>query len=153
MLVGLAAPCAFFFFGLQPLATYRGFRSTVLAFCPSSSAEALDSLGAEVDAVLEQALLATLHFEDELGDRRVGNVFEGGPHAAALGRVDAAGEDDVDLPAQVGDEVGQLVGRAAQVDRAFDRVVEQRRDRPGEAVDRGGGALAGRRTGPGCRPF
>ena len=99
---------------------------------------------------MEQAFLATLHFEGELGDRGVGNVFEGGPQAAALGRVDAAGEDDVDLAAQVGDQIRQLVGRAAQVDRAFDRVVEQRRDRAGEAVDRGGGALPGGELDPGA---
>jgi hypothetical protein len=43
--------------------------------------------GAEVGAVDQQALLAALHFEHELADRRVGDRFEGVPDPAALDRV------------------------------------------------------------------
>ena len=52
---------------------------------------------------------------------------------------------------QGGDEVGQVVVGGAQVDRAFERFVEQRREGPGLAVDRAGRAVRRRRTARGCR--
>ena len=80
----------------------------------------------------QQALLAALHFQGELGDRGVGDDFEGVADAAALDRVDAADQVDVDLGrVQGGDQVGQRVVGGAQVDRALQRFVEQRRGRAG----------------------
>ena len=64
--------------------------------------------------------------------------------------VDAAVQDDVDLAVQVGDQVGQLVGGGAQVDRAFERLVEQRRDGRGVAVDRARRAGVGGELHPGA---
>ena len=79
---------------------------------------------AEVGAVDQQALLAALHFEDELGDRGVGDGFEGVADPPVLDRVDAADEGDVDLVVvQGGDQVGQVVAGGAQVDRALERFV------------------------------
>ena len=46
---------------------------------------------ADVGRVLKEALLAALQGDDDLGDRRVGDGFEGGAEAAVDG-VDAAGE-------------------------------------------------------------
>ena len=53
-------------------------------------------------------------------------------------------------PLQGGDQVGQRVVGGAQVDRAFQRLVEQRRGRLGVAVDRGGGAVLGGELDPGA---
>ena len=61
-----------------------------------------------------------------------------------------AGEDDVDLAVEVGDQVGERVAGGAQVDRAFQGLVEQRGDRLGEAVDRGFGAGVGCELNPGA---
>ena len=63
--------------------------------------------------------------EDELRDRHVGDDVEGVADAA-VDAVGAAGELDVDLAVQVGDEVGQRVVGGAQVDRPLERLVEQR---------------------------
>ena len=68
----------------------------------------------------------------------------------ALVGVDPADQGDLDLAVQVGDQVGQLVGGAAQVDRAFDRAVEQRRRRFGEAVDARRRAGVGGELDPGA---
>ena len=62
-----------------------------------------------------------------------------------------AGELDVDLAVQRGDQVRQFVfGVRAQVDRAFERAVEQRRRRFGEAVDRVRRAFVGGELDPGA---
>src|SRR5215213_1156804 len=57
--------------------------------------------GAEVFAVLDQALLAAGELDRELRDRRVGHVQEPGPDPggflAGLDRVDEADQGDVDL--------------------------------------------------------
>jgi hypothetical protein len=55
---------------------------------------------AQVPAVDQQALLASLHVQHELADRSVGSSFEGSPYAAPH-RIDAANKDDVDLTFQV----------------------------------------------------
>ena len=68
----------------------------------------------------------------ELGDRGVGDVQEAGPDAGDFGpffdRVDVADQGDVDLAVQVGDDVGEFPFAAvgAEVDRAFEGLVEQR---------------------------
>ena len=100
-----------------------------------------------------EGLAAALHREDELGDRSVGNRGEGRPDPA-VDRVDPP--DQVDLNRLRGgaperrDEIGQRVAGGAQVDRAFDRVVEQRGDRPRVSVDRARGALVGGELDPGA---
>src|SRR5215203_3711731 len=63
---------------------------------------------AELGVVDEQALVAALHREDEPGDRRVGDRPEGVADPR-VDRVDPAGEVDVDLPVERGDQVGQGV--------------------------------------------
>ena len=63
-------------------------------------------------------------------------------------------EVDVDLAVEGGDDVGQLVRGGAQVDRAFQGLVEQRGLGLGEADHRARRAVRRdlpRRTGPGCR--
>src|SRR5215207_7209316 len=106
--------------------------------------------GAEVDVVLQQAAPAAHHAEDELGDRGVGDGGEGGADAAAPVGVDAADQLDLDLAAQVGDQVGELVVGGAQVDRPVEGIGEQRADRAGVAVDRALRALIGGELHPGA---
>ena len=69
---------------------------------------------ADVGGVAEQALRPALHRQDELGDRGVGDDFEGGADAAVDG-VDAA--DQVDLEA----------GRARSATRSGSWWLEERR--------------------------
>ena len=64
-------------------------------------------LRAETGAVLQQALLAALEVQDELGDRGVGDALEAGA-GPAFDRVDEADDDDVELASQVGDDVGEF---------------------------------------------
>ena len=93
-----------------------------------------------------------LSFITKRVDRGVGQVVEEGLDAAPLGGADAALEDDLDRArAQVGDQVGQLVGRGAQVDVAAQRFVEQRRKGDGVAVDGACGAGLGVELRPACR--
>jgi hypothetical protein len=63
---------------------------------------------ADVGRVGEESFLAALHRQKDPGDRRVGDRFKGGADAAVVG-VDAGDGDDLDLTAQVQDEVGQRV--------------------------------------------
>src|SRR3954452_6083126 len=60
---------------------------------------------ADVFAVDQKALLAAFHLQDELGDRGVGDGFEGVSDAAALAGVDPADQVDVYLAFQGGDQV------------------------------------------------
>ena len=85
----------------------------------------------------------------KLGDRGVGDGFEGGADAALLG-VDPSDQVDVDLAMERGDEVGQRVVRAPEVDRAAQGLLRERRGRGGEAVDRAFGALIGGELDPGA---
>ena len=55
---------------------------------------------AEVAAVDDQTLFPTLHFQDELGDRGIGDSIKDGANAT-FDRVNAPDQDDVDLPLQV----------------------------------------------------
>ena len=55
----------------------------------------------------EEALAAAVEGEGEVGDRGVGDGFEGGAEAAVDG-VDVAVEGDVDLAVEGGDDVGEL---------------------------------------------
>ena len=57
-------------------------------------------LRAEVAAVYDQTFFPTLHFQDELGDRSVGDSIKGGADAT-FDRVNAPDQDDVDLTLQV----------------------------------------------------
>jgi hypothetical protein len=115
---------------------------------PEAGDGAVGSL-AEVCRVDDQALAAALHGEDEPADRGVGGVFEDVAYAA-VDRVYAAVEVKLDRQGggtvQHRHQVGQVVGGGAQVDRAFQGLVEQRREGAGVAVDRslragGGGEL------------
>ena len=94
-------------------------------------------------------MLAAGQDHRELRDRHVGDAVEGGADAA-FEAVDPADEVDVDLALEVGDEVRQRVVRGAQVDRAFERFAEQRREGPGAAVDRFLRAVVGGELDPGA---
>ena len=97
----------------------------------------------------QEAVLAAGQGHRELRDRHVGHAVEGGADAA-FEAVDAADQVDVDLALEVGDEVRQRVVRRAQVDRAFERLAEQRRERPRLAVDRFLRAVVGGELDPGA---
>ena len=64
--------------------------------------------------------------------------------------VDPAHHVDVDDAVQGRDQVGQLMVGGAQVDRAFERFVEQGRGRPGVAVFGSFGAGLGGELDPGA---
>ena len=71
----------------------------------------------------------------------------------AVDRVDEADEGHVDLPPEVGDEVGEFPFAAvrAEVDLALERLVQQRRHRADVAEDETSADRLRQRTGPGCR--
>ena len=100
--------------------------------------------GAEVDRVDEEALVAAVEVEGELGDGGVGDGFEGGADCAVDG-VDEADQVDVDLALEVRRRCrGALFAAVgAQVDRAFEGLFEQRGFGLGEAEQRSRRALAG----------
>ena len=79
-------------------------------------------LRAEVAAVYDQTFFPTLHFQDELGDRSVGDSIKGGADAT-FDRVNAPDQDDVDLTLQVDDQIGQQIVGGAQIDRTLKRLV------------------------------
>ena len=107
-------PC---FFRLQGVrSTVRGF--AFLPFWALNLTIDPDLFLAEVEGVLQQALLAARQGEDELRHRHVGDRVVGGPDAAAEA-VDAANQVEIDLAVQSGDEIRQRVLGGAQVDRAF----------------------------------
>ena len=123
---------------------------SVRPFWPVISTVALRSALQRLLLLTSRPFLPPCEFEDELRDRRVGHRVEGGPQAALLGGVDLAGELDVDLPVQVGDQVGQFRARGPQVDGARQRLVEQRRRRRRRAVDRVRRARVRRELDPGA---
>ncbi len=92
---------------------------------------------AEAFAVAQEALLATEQVELEAGHRHVGNRAEDRAQAAVDG-THLTGDDDVDLPLQVDRDVGQLPFGGAQVDRARQRLVENRGGRHRPAQHRAG---------------
>ena len=91
----------------------QGIEVVDLAALGDEVGEGALGFGADVFGVLEKALLAALHLEDELGDGGVGDDFEGVAHAMVGGAVDFAVEGDVDLAVEGGDEVGELVAGAS----------------------------------------
>src|ERR1700755_1086273 len=97
---------------------------------------------AERFGVAQEGLLPALHFEDELTHGSIGDTLEPGPDAAVDG-VDIADERDVDLPAQGGDQIREWTYTAVALQHhgAFERLLEQRREDAGAAIDRGGRAL------------
>ena len=103
---------------------------------------------ADVGGVDQQAFLAALEFEHELGDRGVGDLSKGRAEARVFGSllvdgVDEADEDRVDLAVEVGDDVGEFAFATvgAEVDLAFQGPVEQRAPGFGPPEDRSFGQL------------
>ena len=145
-LTGIGGPLSAFalavLLGLRLATAVLDERLEVEAGCVLATHRHVGPVGrlAEVAAVDQEALLAALHRQHELGHRGVGDRVEAGADAAVLG-VDPADQVDVDLAVQGDDQVGQRVGGGAQVDGAFQGLVEQRREGPGVAVDRALGAL------------
>src|SRR4051812_30474907 len=103
----------------------------------------------EVSAVDEQALLAAFHGEDELAHRSIRDHVEAAPEAALEG-VDATNQDDLEWAMQVGNQIGQRVGGGAEVDRSFQRLVQQWADRTGMPVDGPGRTRPCRELNPGA---
>src|SRR6185312_15652358 len=90
---------------------------------------------AEVRRVLQEALLAALHVQDERLQRDVRGVVEHRLQPAVVGADDAV-QLDVDLAFEVRQEVRKLVLRGDQVDRALQLLLEQRTARFRAPVDR-----------------
>ena len=134
---------ACFFFALEHGLTTVGFSTSPSLFCPTIRAVPAKPLQA-LSELTSRPCLPPLEGQAELAHRGIGKRVVGGAHAAVLG-VDAADHLDAHASArELGDQVGQFVAGGAQVDRAFQGLVQQRRNRPGLAVDRAGGAFAGR---------
>jgi hypothetical protein len=92
---------------------------------------------------------AATHQHREAFDRRVGKIVEEGADATPLGRADAPFDDDPDRArTQVGNQIGQLVVRGAQVDLAAQGFVQEGRVGDGAAVGRAGRAGTGVELGP-----
>ena len=104
---------------------------------------------ADVGRVDEDPLAPAFQRQHEFAHRLIRDRLEVAADPA-IDRVDPADDVDVDQPVHRQHQVGQRVVGAAQVDRAFDRVVQQRRPCFREAVDRAGRAFVGGELEPGA---